>query len=236
MSDPRKLYWDSSCFICFLNSEEARRSHICDDILKHASIGDVEIWISMWVIVEVIRPKISVAAPLPEWANKAIKAVPEANQQLNELWNRYQRKKSVTKLSTQEIEQIQGMFEWTFIKKVQIDELIASKAVELSRDYGLSPGDSIHAATAILRKCDAIQRWDKDYSKVSHLIPSEEPQMISKQGSFEIGNRFGPSPGDFQNAKKADASGKEGAISSSTEIQGSGSGHTKSQAPSKEKK
>jgi predicted nucleic acid-binding protein len=197
MSSPRKLYWDSSCFICFLNADEKRRREICDDVLRHAESGEVEIWISIWVIVEVIRPRRAGNAPLPEWAVKAIKAVPEAQKHLEELWTRYQRKDPRQKLTAEVIQQIQSMFEWAFLKKVQVDEPIARKAVELSRDFGLHPADAIHAATAILYKCDVIQRWDKDYSKVSHLIPSEEPQMISAQHTLPL------RPSGDANEKKA---------------------------------
>lgn len=197
----RKFYWDSSCFICFLNADEAARSYICDDILNHANAGDIEIWISVWVIVEVVRPRRPSDAPLPEWALNCIKAVPESRPHIEDLWARFQRKNPVTKLTPLQISQIQAMFEWPFIRKVQVDELVARKAVELSRDYNLASGDAIHAATAILWKCDTIQRWDKDYSKVSHLIASEEPQRISPQGELMHHNNYGPSPQDLDTAQ-----------------------------------
>src|ERR1700733_10247926 len=53
----RRLYWDSSVFLCFLNREEAERRTICEDVLQHASMEEVRIVTSTYTIVEVIRPK-----------------------------------------------------------------------------------------------------------------------------------------------------------------------------------
>jgi len=69
----------------------------------------------------------------------------------------------------------------SIIKKAYVDQRIAEKAVELARDFGLKPADSVHAATAILAEIPTLQRWDKDYDKVAHLIEIEDPKMISKQ-------------------------------------------------------
>jgi hypothetical protein len=86
----KTVYWDTSCFICFLNKQETERRLICEDVLKYARDGKIEIWTSTWTIVEVIRPKRFGSAPLPEWALKAINAVPEARENLTILWQRYQ--------------------------------------------------------------------------------------------------------------------------------------------------
>jgi len=53
----QKLYWDTSVFLCFLNSEEEDRRKICEDILQNARKGEVEIHTSTFTIVEAIRPK-----------------------------------------------------------------------------------------------------------------------------------------------------------------------------------
>src|SRR6266567_8868124 len=53
----RKVYWDASIFLCFLNRDEETRRHICEDILQHASMEEVRILTSSYTIVEVIRPK-----------------------------------------------------------------------------------------------------------------------------------------------------------------------------------
>ena len=152
MSEAQKLYWDSSCFICFLNKNEADRRVICEDILTHARNRSVEIWTSTWSIIEVVRPKRHGSAPLPRWAAKAIEAVkkefPNAPGELETLWKRYQSNDPSTKLTPEQIEKIQGMFEWDFVKKVNCDERVATRAVELARDYGLKPADSVHARAA----------------------------------------------------------------------------------------
>src|SRR2546426_3764531 len=143
MSDRRKIYWDSSCFICFLNRSEAARRRVCEDILHHAQDRKIEIWTSTWTIVEVVRPKRS---SLP----------------------------ASSKLTPAQIGQIQAMFEWDWLKKVQVNQIIATKAVELQRDCNLKPGDSVHAATAIRIRADVLQRWDRDFNRISRIIPVED--------------------------------------------------------------
>src|SRR3954469_5696113 len=73
-------------------------------------------------------------------------------------------------LTAEQIRIIEGMFRWEWIKKYQVDERLALKAVALARDFGLRPGDSIHAATAIGCKADVLQQWDRDFGKVAHLV------------------------------------------------------------------
>lgn len=224
MSEPRKkrIYWDSSCFICFLNSDEAERGYICEDILNDANAGKVELWISTWVIVEVIRPKQPGDAPLPEWAKKAIKAVPEVLLPLEELWKRYQRNNPSQKLTDEQVQMISSFFESPFIKKAEVGLIVANRAVELSRTYGLKPADSVHAATALEWKCDVIQRWDRDYSKVAALIPSEEPTRISPQASMI--------PEMLRATRESTNERTEKTIPASAEVSGSGNGPTEDQA------
>jgi predicted nucleic acid-binding protein len=224
MSNPRKLYWDSSCFICFLNKDEKARRLICEDILQQANAGEVEIWYSMWVIVEVVRPKKPGNAPMPEWAKKAIKAVPEAAIPLEDLWKRQQRSSPSQKLTPAQILKMQGMFQWPFLKPIYIDQRVADKAVEIARDKGLRPGDAIHAAAAILAKCDVIQRWDRDYEKVSDLIPNEEPQRISPQGVLDLTQTIGPTPEDFEDDQQEEAAKPPVANSPAGEIRRGGNG------------
>src|ERR1041385_5455378 len=230
MSSPRRIYWDSSCFICFLNDSERIRGNICDDVLKHASNGELEIWISMWVMVEVIRPKRPGNSPLPAWALKAIKATPDCEAPLKELWLRFQRKNPTPKLTAKQIALIQGMFDWPFIKKVQVDELVAKKAVELSRDYNLGSGDAVHAARAIIWKCETIQRWDKDFSRVAHLIPSEEPQRLSGQNMLLALNSYGPNPEEFTDKEEPKNGITQETIPTASNLPGSGEQLTQSEA------
>jgi predicted nucleic acid-binding protein len=244
MSEPRKVYWDSSCFICFLNKTEKDRREICEDILANAQNGVLEIWTSTWTIVEVIRPKRHGSAPLPVWAQKAIAAIPESKVELEKLWERYQSSDPAVKLTPKQIGQIQGMFAWQFLRKINVDERIANKAVELARDFGLKPADSVHAASAILKKVDAIQRWDRDFNKVAHLIRVEDPEPISRQIALieNFHKPIGPTPEDFK-PSEAHREGEKGhneaipakALPESTGVQGSGIESTKDQAGSKGK-
>ena len=160
-------------------------------------------WTSTWSIVEVIRPKRHGSAPLPPWAIKAIEAVkvdfPQIETDLPTLWKRFQSNDPATKLTPEQIEKIQKMFEWDFIKKINLDEPVANKAVELARKYGLEPADSVHAASAIIRKVPVLQRWDRDFDKVKHLIEVKEPKYITQEGPL-FAAPVGPTPEDFEAA------------------------------------
>lgn len=164
----RRLYWDTSIFLCFLNREESERGRICEDILQHAAMDEVLIITSAYTIAEVIRPK-----------SKAIRH----KQPLTE----------------KQVEKIKGMFRWPFIQTIELDERTALHASDLARTYGLYPADAVHAASAILWRADALQAWDRDFSAVSHKIPVEQPQYLSRQRSFDglHGSRIAPSPDDF---------------------------------------
>lgn len=201
MNDPpRKLYWDSSCFICFLNDadyEIARRA-ICEDVLYNAESGVVEIWTSTFTIVEVIRPKRHGSAPMPAWAIRAIRLVeeefPNARSEMETLWRRYQSNDPATKLTPEQIDKIKAMFEWDFIKLIELNQIIANDAVGLCRDRGLKPADAIHATSALAKHCDIFQRYDRDYSRIKPLISVEDPQQISPQASLFTA---APKPEDF---------------------------------------
>ena len=185
MKKPRKIYWDSSCFICLLNKtpvDEARRD-ICEDVIRHARNNAIIIHTSTWTIAEVIRPRITVSKPLPNWAVKAIAAIkteyPEAQKELELLWSRHQSSTLTYKLTDDQIDKIQGMFEWDFLELVNFDQRFAEKAVELSRTCGLKAPDAVHAASAILSGCDVLQRWDRDFNKIANLISVEDPVRLS---------------------------------------------------------
>jgi predicted nucleic acid-binding protein len=160
-----KIYWDTSCFLCFLNRKEEKRRKICEDILSHAQSGDIVLYTSTYTIAEVIRPK--------------AKALPGA-----------------AKLTAQEIDKINGMFQWPWLRKIDVDQRVAMHAVTLARDYNLYPADAVHAASAILRKAQVLQRWDRDFNRIKHLIKVEDPQMITLERSLfeDIKNPIGPVP------------------------------------------
>jgi predicted nucleic acid-binding protein len=84
-------------------------------------------------------------------------------------------------ISAEEIAEIQGMFQWPWIKKVDLDQRVARKAVELERDYSLSTADSIHAASAIIARVDVLQHWERreEFGKISRLIAVEQPRMLT---------------------------------------------------------
>jgi len=102
-------------------------------------------------------------------------------------------------LTGPQIDKIQRMFEWRWLKKITVDHRIASYSAKLSRDFNLRPADAVHAASAIRTKCDVLQVWDRDFSKIAHLIRVDEPAMLSKQVTLleEVRKRIGPHPDDF---------------------------------------
>jgi len=84
-------------------------------------------------------------------------------------------------LTPEEIGEIEGMFQWPWVRKVDVDLRVARKAVELSREYALSPADSIHAASALVAHADVLQHWDRQncFSCLERLIPVEHPRKIT---------------------------------------------------------
>jgi len=44
-----------------------------------------------------------------------------------------------------------------------------------------------------------LQRWDRDFDKVKHIIPVEDPKMLTIQGELIEGfkKQIGPVPEDF---------------------------------------
>lgn len=89
--------------------------------------------------------------------------------------------KGARMLSAEEISDLEGMFQWPWLKKIDVDQRVARKAVELSREYALSPADAIHAASALVAQADVLQHWDRrnGFAGVERLIPVEHPRKIS---------------------------------------------------------
>jgi len=187
----RRIYWDTSCFISFLSGshpEEVERSLVCEDILQHARNDKVEIWTSVWTIVETIRPKVmSQPCPMPPWAellNQEGKdgqlIYPDATPELSKIWNYYQKNTLSTRLlSEKEALRIKQMFDWPWLRKVQVMPSIAQRGAEIARSHNIKPGDALHFASALSRGCEVLQRWDKDYRKTDTLIKSEDPVRLS---------------------------------------------------------
>lgn len=89
--------------------------------------------------------------------------------------------KGARTLTPEETDEIEEMFQWPWLKKIDVDPRVARKAVELSRDYGLSPADSIHAASALVAQADVLQHWDRrsGFVGIERLILVEHPRKIS---------------------------------------------------------
>ncbi len=193
-----RYYWDTSCFISYLSAhhpDEEQRALICKDVLLHAQNDRVEIWTSAWTIVETIRPKQKFQpAELPGWAKaldqideKGVLLYPDGKQHLSQIWDHYTRHTMPTrKLKPEEVSVIRSLFSYPFIKIIQIEPSIANHASQIALDLNMRPGDSLHVASAVARKCDCLHRWDRDFTKSNDLIHSCEPVMISPQGSLYL--------------------------------------------------
>jgi predicted nucleic acid-binding protein len=185
----KKFYWDSSCFMCLLNEDEQDRRYICTDILRHAELGNIEIWTSTATICEVIRPKDKfIPLPLPDWCAPVLEKFPDVEQKIRELWDYFKRRTMPKRLlSGQEIAAIESLFSAPYIKAIHLDERTAKEAVRMAQQFGLMPMDAIHAASAFLKKppIDKFHVFDKDYKKVAHLLNIEEPVRISPQEGFK---------------------------------------------------
>jgi predicted nucleic acid-binding protein len=193
MSDFRKLYWDTTCFICFLNDSEHERErhYVCEDIMQHCERGNVEIWTSSITLAEVIRPRDKfIPKPFPTWVEPILEKVPLVEQQLRALWDFHTLKTRPSRaLTAEQLAGIQQLLHPDRIKTIQVDDRIAGMAVDISRKHGLKPVDAIHAASAIalhkLKRIEVLQHWDKDYDQIGGLMPVENPSRISSQGGFK---------------------------------------------------
>jgi predicted nucleic acid-binding protein len=183
-----RYYWDTSCFISYLSSNEWERHGICMDVLKHAREGTVEIYTSCWTLVETIRPRDKyIPHALPVWA-KALDHTdkdgtviyPDAKAELEMIWNYYKRNTMPSRLlSVEQAEKIKQMFAWSWIRKIQVVPTIAAHAAEIARQHNMKPADALHVASALARGCQYLHRWDRDYQKTDHMIPSQSPVRIS---------------------------------------------------------
>lgn len=190
---PKKVYWDSSCFISLLSgdqSNEAPRASICEDILNHARNDQILLYTSVWTIAETIRPRsVWAGEPLPEWAkllektdDKGNLLYPRATKELQELWTYFKKNTAPTRvLPESQATRIRQMFEWKWIRLVQVIPAIAHKAVEIARDKNMKAGDAVHVATALNRGCDVIHRWDKDFRRTDALLQSCDPDWMTPQ-------------------------------------------------------
>jgi|HubBroStandDraft_5_1064220.scaffolds.fasta_scaffold61923_2 predicted nucleic acid-binding protein len=91
-------------------------------------------------------------------------------------------------LAPGEVAEVQAMFQWPWIKKVDLEQRVARKVVDVEREFGLSVADSIHAASAIIAQADVLQHWERkeEFAKVSRLIRVEQPRMLTYGGVREL--------------------------------------------------
>jgi predicted nucleic acid-binding protein len=194
----KKFYWDTSCFVSYLSAthpDELARSLVCADVLKHAQNDQIEIWTSVWTIVETIRPKVMYKpVPLPRWAEmlngtneKGAIVHPEAMSQFDDIWTYYKRNTLPARLLPEDQAlRIKQMFDWPWIRKIQVSPAISHRAVEIARSHNMKAGDAIHVASALYRNCDVLHRWDRDYRRTDSLIQSQDPTRMSPQSLLSL--------------------------------------------------
>jgi predicted nucleic acid-binding protein len=159
------------------------------DILRHAELGNVEIWTSAITMAEVIRPKNPFTpVALPEWSKSVLEKFPAIEIELRKLWDFFKRRTMPTRqLTDAEATAIQDLFNADWIKIIHLDERTINEAVTMARKYGLKPMDAIHAASAYLKRppIDEFHYFDKDYSRVSAILKLALPSRISAQEEFK---------------------------------------------------
>ena len=194
MPKVKRIYWDSSIFITFLSDthpQEKIRAAIAEDILKHARSKEVEIWTSAWTVVEVIRPHPVVPDnfPLPRWAH-LLEAknpddsviYPKAAAHFKLIWEYHQRHTQPQRLiSEKDADAIKQMFDWPWLKLIDVVPAVAHRAAEIMRNYNMKAGDSIHVASAVYRQCEVLHRWDRDFQKTDSIIQSADPERMTPQ-------------------------------------------------------
>lgn len=185
----RSFYWDTTCFICLLNANEQDRRYVCMDILRHAELGNVQVWTSAITMAEVLRPKDPfVPSPLPEWCKPMLEKFPQLEVEIRKLWDFFKRRTLPTRqLTDAEANAIQDLFNADWVQIIHLDERTINEAVTIATKYGLRPMDAIHAASAFLKRpaIDEFHYFDKDYSKVSSILKLATPTRISSQEEFK---------------------------------------------------
>lgn len=79
-------------------------------------------------------------------------------------------------------EKILDFFEQEFIEVINVDRIIGEQANRLCREFGLSPCDGIHLASALRAHCDYLLTWDTGMLKCRHPdIQIATPEMRGQQ-------------------------------------------------------
>ena len=138
MSNHRKLYWDTTCFICFLNdaAHEQERHYICDDILSHAARGEAEIWTSSFTLVEVVRPRDKFSPkPFPAWVNPVLEKFPKVEEEIRRLWDFFgERTRPTRALTADELLAIQQLLDPRLFPS-ECDPLLIASTAALSSPH-----------------------------------------------------------------------------------------------------
>lgn len=71
------------------------------------------------------------------------------------------------------------------VKLIDIDRRVGEKANELCRQYGLSPNDAVHLASALKAGCEVLLAWDRRFTDVSITDISIEEPGIDQGNLFE---------------------------------------------------
>jgi predicted nucleic acid-binding protein len=96
------------------------------------------------------------------------------------------KKRKYVSLTQEEDDRVQAdFFKHEYIKKIDVDSLVAQRAREIAWKYNLNPNDAIHVASAIKVKAEILHHWDGDFGKApSDVMPSAEPINWEKQTTF----------------------------------------------------
>ncbi len=108
-------------------------------------------------------------------------------------------------LSSDEVEDLQGMFHWPWLKKIALDHRVAQDAVNLGLNFALTAAEAIHAASAIVAKVDVLQQWERSAAleRVNRLVAVEAPRMLT----YGITHRSPAKGNFFENLYRARAAG-----------------------------
>ncbi|MEO5669471.1 MAG: PIN domain-containing protein [Ramlibacter sp.] len=150
MADPKKVYWDSCCWLGLINDEPGKAER-CRFVLKEAVLGAYEIWTSTLSLAEVFKVtaekeaiKMGVATfPLP----------PNNDVEFEKFL-------------------LQG-----FLVMVQVDFDIGVDARRLLRAHGVlkKPADGIHLASALQNNVDELHTFDdKNLIPLSGIVTRQD--------------------------------------------------------------